>query len=1281
MATSVNAVNKLNGQSNWTTWKFETKIILKGRGLMDVVTGTTKKPQEKDASTWMSSDAKAQEIIVTRMDPGPQSHILTCDTSAEMWKKLHSVYEKESIVSVHILQQRFFAAEFGQRTVSEFLSDLEEIRLKLKHSGEMLSDNMVITKVLMSLPTTFKHFRSAWESAPSDKQTLEELTSRLLLEEEREKRDETTTALITTSNKKTCQSCGKAGHLNKDCYKLKTCQYCKKMGHIEKFCFFKKNKSSKKQRNIKMDLPTALVASALEAPSDSWFMDSGCTHHMCKDKNYFENYKALEYTRMVHLGDGAKVQVIGEGNIKLNAFNGKCWSVVNLENVFFVPELKVNLFSVVSALDKGLQMLSNNTECKFIKNNKIIVISKRVDRLFKMCFNSDEKALSGISDNGMINNNVKSNDYCNNDCDLYKYHCKLGHQNFIYIKNILKINNINVKCSMNHFCAACVEGKQHCSPHPKSASKTSNPGEIIHADLCGPLEEKSLGGSKYFLLIKDDYSHYRKVYPLSEKNQAAGKLEVFITCSINQGIKIKTLRTDNGGEFVNNSVKRMLELHGIIHQTSVAYTPAQNGKIEREMRTVMEATRTMLKAKSLNKNLWAEAVNTAVYILNRTGTSTLPDKTPYELWTKRQFDISLLKGIFGEEVWTHIPKQQRLKLDSKARKGIFVGYGENIKGYKIYYPDNGTFSYVREVIFSSLNETTKTTYNVNNNFEIQSQGQPDDEVENINKDQLYGNGERPKRNTRRPKRLDDYDLCYFAMDSEEPTSLSEAMSSTHAEQWNEAMRYEMAALDENDTWTIVKKPESKVLIIDTKWVFKVKRNKEGKINLFKARLVARGFRQNNLNYSDIYSPVVKMVSVRTMLALSNKKGWPVYQLDVCSAFLNGVINDDIYITLPSNFVIENNNLCKLNKALYGLKGAPKAWYQKFNDFILSHNFKKSTSDLCLYYFLDNNCKVFVLIFVDDVLCTGYGSMVNYIMEQMKIEFKMKDMGLASFYLGLNINQDLNNGTTTLDQSQYLKGILQKFNMLNCHDVATPMDQNLDLSKLKRPQSENDELEHRCRQLIGCIMYAMIGTRPDLCSSISFLSRYQTCASNELWICLKRILRYIKGSIDLKLIYNKSVSDTLITGFADADWGSDRIDRRSTSGFCFLIYGNLVAWSSKKQATVAMSSCEAEYVALSQCISEACWLRNMLTELKINNNIIVIIYEDNQSAIKACNSYEQLKRMKHLDIKYHFIRDKVQSGIIKVEYVYTKEQMADILTKPLNRHSFEKLRHSMGLRVV
>lgn len=389
---------KLNGD-NWVVWKFQTTVILKGRSLFDIVSGSKEKPTSgaEAIAAWEKEDAKAQTILVTRIEEGPLVHLLSCETSHEMWAKLKSVFDKESVVSIHLLQQKFFMLEFGNESVSTYVSKLEEIKSKLKQAGEEISSKMVMTKILMSLPEHFRHFRSAWESVPEDNQTLDELISRLLIEEERSKSADEVTALTSSSrriqgsvqgnqngtvNKPTCHFCHKVGHNQKYCFKKKNqkdkqCSFCKKSGHFEVDCYFKKNTKPRKQTEDPPDT-NAFIGSSVQISGNDWCMDTGASEHMCWKKDVFVSFSETNVNRKVKVGNGSLLDVKGIGNVELWAYNGCKLVKTTLTNVLFVPGLKFNLFSVGCALDKGYQMLSDCTMCKLVdKNGSVRALARR----------------------------------------------------------------------------------------------------------------------------------------------------------------------------------------------------------------------------------------------------------------------------------------------------------------------------------------------------------------------------------------------------------------------------------------------------------------------------------------------------------------------------------------------------------------------------------------------------------------------------------------------------------------------------------------------------------------------------------------------------------------------------------------------------------------------------------------------------------------------------------------------------------------------------------------
>lgn len=322
----------------------------------------------------------------------------------------------------------------------------------------------------------------------------------------------------------------------------------------------------------------------------------------------------------------------------------------------------------------------------------------------------------------------------------------------------------------------------------------------------------------------------------------------------------------------------------------------------------------------------------------------------------------------------------------------------------------------------------------------------------------------------------------------------------------------------------------------------------------------------------------------------------------------------------------------------------------------------------------NNYCIFVLIYVDDLLiCGSCENQITKFKALLHKNFKMKDLGIANNFLGININQNIDNGVVILNQKKYLEKILQKFQMLNCKEISTPIEQNLKFDILNRTHSENEQIENKCRQLIGSLLYACSATRPDLCVAVSFLSRYQHCASQMLYKFLKRVLRYVKGTLNLSLIYKCNQKGNLI-GNVDADWAGDTKDRKSTSGFIFKIFNCPVSWCTKKQLSVSLSSTEAEYIALSVAITEGCWLKYLLNDF--GYEMMIDIFEDNQSVIKIAQNNESNKRLKHLDIRYHFIVEKVTNKKVRLNYIKSNENVADLFTKPLGKQMFIKFRNEI-----
>lgn len=545
---------------------------------------------------------------------------------------------------------------------------------------------------------------------------------------------------------------------------------------------------------------------------------------------------------------------------------------------------------------------------------------------------------------------------------------------------------------------------------------------------------------------------------------------------------------------------------------------------------------------------------------------------------------------------------------------------------------------------------------------------------------------RSGRERRKPKRygFEDDDeammIDCFAFSAEEfvdndPVSINDAKNRSDWQQWETAINEEYASLQKNHTWTLCDLPSDRKAIT-CKWVFKLKRKANGDVDKYKARLVARGFSQEKgFDYGETYSPTARITTFRVLLAIANHFDYHIHQMDVKCAFLNGDLKEDIYMVQPDGFAKDNTKVCKLRKSLYGLKQASRMWNERFHEFVVRIGFKRCKSDQCLYVQRIDGDLCILLLYVDDlVLVSNNMQMINRIKSSLAAEFEMTDVGEVNYFLGIYIERDTEKKVIELSQSQYMNNMLKKFAMENCKTASTPMDKNLHLERAHLDDITNEPY----RQLIGCLMYSTQTTRPDLCASVGYFSRFQGNASDVHYTGAKRILRYIKGTADSKLVYQHQPTSSILVGFADSDWGGDKNDGKSTSGFVFKVFGNTVSWLSQKQPTVSLSSTEAEYLALAKGICEAKWLRTLLVEIGFDIKEPTIIHEDNQSCIKIAESSGEHKRMKHINVKYNFIREAIENGEIRLKYLQSNEQIADIMTKGLGKILFEKHKKNLGL---
>ncbi|PKU68977.1 Retrovirus-related Pol polyprotein from transposon TNT 1-94 [Dendrobium catenatum] len=488
------------------------------------------------------------------------------------------------------------------------------------------------------------------------------------------------------------------------------------------------------------------------------------------------------------------------------------------------------------------------------------------------------------------------------------------------------------------------------------------------------------------------------------------------------------------------------------------------------------------------------------------------------------------------------------------------------------------------------------------------------------------------------------------------------------------MQTEIDALKQQSTWILVPPPINKP-ILGCKWTFKTKTLPNGQVDRYKTRLVALVYNQQfGVNYNEAFSPVAKMTTIRLLLTLSLHRNWPVYQLDIANTFLHGDLLEDIFMRQPPGFTdpTQPKAVCKLQKSLYGLKQAPRLWFQTLTNFLQQQGFRFSRSDPSLLLLSQNNIQICILIYVDDFLVTGNNEpAIRQLLEQLQRTFALKQLGHISLFLGIQVTRSKLG--YFLSQEHYATKILNDARYKNCKSAPTPVTP---AAKQKASNLSPYSDPTLFRRLVGSLQYLTI-TRPDIAFAANQVCQHMQSPTEDDFKALKRLLRYVKGTLS----YGLPITDGPLEfrTYSDADWASDTTDRKSISGYCTFLGPNLVSWTVKKQVTVAKSSTEAEYRSLSAAASEVIWLRRLATELNLLQPAPTIIYCDNTSAMAIAKNPVFHARTKHIEIDYHFIHQQISSGHIALEHISSTDQIADIFTKPFSISRFTELRHKLNIR--
>ncbi|KAJ9538248.1 hypothetical protein OSB04_030981 [Centaurea solstitialis] len=939
--------------------------------------------------------------------------------------------------------------------------------------------------------------------------------------------------------------------------------------------------------------------------SSLWHVDSGCSRHMTGIMSLLEDFKRFEGGHVAFGDNPTGGKTSGKGNVS----KGK----MTFDDVYYVEQLRYNLLSVSQVCDKKFDVFFTDTECLIlapgfkIDESQVMLRTSRKDNVYCLDI-EDASSLSSL--NCLFSKASVS--------ESSLWHRRMCHMNFKNMNLLVKNNLVRglpaKEFSCDDHCVACLKGKQHKSSHKsKEVNTISSPLQLLHMDLFGPTNVMSIGKKSYCLVIVDDYSRFTWVYFLRTKDET--------------------------------SIER---------QYSAPRTPQQNGVAERRNRTLIEAARTMLADSKLPITFWTEAVNTACYVQNRVLIVKSKGKTPYELFEKKKPYIGFLKP-FGCPCSILDTKTHLGKFDSKFDDGFLVGYSSQSKALRVFnnstriieesdnvkcnentpnIPGSGPnwlfdidsltnslnmssavitgsdteqiqetsppFQKEPENVEKSDDQQTEET-SLSDNIEVipaSDEGPQWDQEPKVNDSNLgvdlpeeplhltrtqknhppslvIGDIQSPMITRKQSRALTDphSGMIYVFLSQTEPKKAHDAMKDPS---WIEAMQEELLQFVLQHVWDLVDLPRGH-----------------------------RGYTQEEgIDYDDVFAPVARIEAIRLFLAFASYKGFKVYQMDVKSAFLYGIIDEEVYVSQPPGFEDPKypDKVYKLRKALYGLHQAPRAWYDTLSSYLLENKFERGVIDKTLFIKRTKTDMLLVQIYEFE--------------ELMHKKFKMSSIGELTFFLGLQVKQKADG--IFINQSKYVASMLQKFGLNDAKPASTPMETHKHLTA----DVEGEEVDvHNYRSMIGSLMY-LTASRPDIMFAVC--ARYQVRPKESHLHAVKRIFKYLKGQPRLGLWYPNDSSFDLVA-YTDSDYGGANLDRKSTSGGCQFLGGRLVSWQCKKQTTTP-------------------------------------IYIDNNSAISIVNNPVKHSKTKHIEIKYHFIRDCNEKKLIQVLKVHTDDKYADLFTK-------------------
>ena len=1102
---------------------------------------------------------------------------------------------------------------------------------------------------------------------------------------------------------------------------------------------------------LSLEVPRESIVAAANK-GETGYIDTGAANDVVPERSLFKSYRKLTPVEAKELSLGTAKKGVnlvpqGMGDVQLVILDPEGRQVqIKLEQALHIPDARNLLISAGKGERKGiLWPVKNNSGltsyCVGDKDMSILVPATD-DNVWPVTLKSGG-AMSAVPESS------KMADL------WHRRMGHLGSRNLNKLTDMadgLKgLSKEGITAALEDAsCVGCLlnKSRQELNTMPSDLPRAEKPGQLIHFDTAY-YQVETWRHNKFVSGAVDDKTKYSWVHSHALHSDVPEVLEKIILEVKRSGNTVEIVRFDGAGAHKGQEMMSMLARYNVKPQFTIPYESRQNAVAEKLWDILIMKARPMLNfspSGKLSPKLADFAVELANQLRNRSPVVSSDTETPWEQWHKVKPNLERFK-VFGSKAYVNIRKAERGKTDETAEEGILVSIPDDRKGYgvlmlkprRVVYRIAVNFVENRPVritqdrdlladdddddgilieeedetetvvepkaaepvgatdpepvgapVVTPMDETSVDEEEFEEKFDTASEGSPDPAP--------------VRRSTRVNKGVPRERLAYIVVDSTEqsvtfhepnkiPTTWKQVQASAQKNFWEDAVVKEMINHFENGTWELV--PASSmppgVKAIPTKFVYDIKRDVNGEILKFKARLVAQGFLEVNRHHKNNYSPVVGTSTWRVMAAKVAIEGLKLKQYDFKAAFLQGDVkeDEDIYLSFPEGAGISSGMVGKARKNIYGLCGAPRAWYEKLNSVLVGASIKAvaSEADMVLYKIkFPDGRKAWLLVHVDDMqIAAKSDDIIDDIFAKLKVHFEIQDLGEAKLWLGVEYRRDWNKGTIALTQEHYAKQIVQEFGL----DAATnrssvPMAAGTKLHKFEESSDEvllDEKKAKMYQKLVGSLLYLANLTRPDLSFSVNTCARFMSAPTKNHWDAAKQIGGYLANTLNYGLVYGTE-TELEMYGMVDADFAGAGIGdrKRSTSGYCFIYGGAAVSWKSFLERTAVKSTCEAEIMASALGVNESMWERKLCRDLEIKlTDGCMQLYGDNQAQLKLMDDRQAEDQTKHIATRYFIGRDKVALGEIKYDYVETGRMIADIFTKPLAKLQFERFRAELGVR--